>query len=157
MGYCYQVSGGTRLLCCDVCGHAGGCRKVACKYGYCQAKAMCERHRKDPATKAAQREHCETHCKPAAAEFAAEQAAVAAVLATGAHAFCAALNDGDAVKVWFRNAGGESKELRVTSAVYETLTRTSTYDDALMARFDEGLEAATACAARHGKERAVAT
>ena len=41
MGCVYEIRGGRRLLCCDVCGHAGGVRRVSCRYGYCPATAMC--------------------------------------------------------------------------------------------------------------------
>lgn len=78
---------------------------------------------------AAIREHCTEHCKPAAAAYAAQQAAITAAQATGAYTFTAALNDGDGqVKVWFRNAAGDSRETIVSRSVYETMTRTTTYE-----------------------------
>jgi hypothetical protein len=39
MGFCYTQSG---QLCCDVCGNAGGVRKIKCPVNWCQATATCE-------------------------------------------------------------------------------------------------------------------
>ena len=39
MGYCYDSK---NRLCCDVCGTAGGVRKIKCPVGYCQSIATCQ-------------------------------------------------------------------------------------------------------------------
>lgn len=134
MGFCYEVTGGKRILCCDRCGHAGGCRKVPCKFGYCQANALCAACRAEPGLLASIRAHCTEHCKPAAEEYAAEQARIAAVQSTGAFTFCAALNEGDGVRLTFRNQDGETREAVVEREVYERVRasgRTTTIEEAI--------------------------
>lgn len=126
MGYSYDSR--TGQLVCDSCGTHGGVRRVKCKYGYCPANALCAACRKNPTIKAQVREHCETNCKPAAAEFAAREAAIAALQAQGEYTFCSALSEPDGwVKVWFRGAAGDTKEAIVERGVYGLLTRTSTF------------------------------
>lgn len=45
MGFCYGYNPltGRQVLACDICGHTGGCRKLRCPYGYCQAWAVCRK------------------------------------------------------------------------------------------------------------------
>ena len=134
MGFCYEVTGGKRILCCDRCGHAGGCRKVRCKFGYCQANALCAACRAEPGLLASIRAHCTEHCKPAAEEYAAKRAVEAAVLATGAFIFCAAINAGRRVRLTFRNAAGDTKDAVVERSVYERVRasgRTTTIEEAI--------------------------
>lgn len=134
MGFSYQVTGGSRLLCCDSCGHAGGVRKVNCPAGYCQATALCERCRKDPAVKARLKESHEG-CAAAHARFTTTRDAVAALEAAGEYVFCASVY-ADAtratVKCWFRNdPKQETKVLVVSNEIRDTFTQTTTYDAAL--------------------------
>lgn len=132
MGFCYQMSGGRKLLCCDVCGTAGGVRKQRCPAGYCPAVAVCPACRAKPETMARLRAyHVDNDCAGASARFAAAEAAVATAQANGAHTFCASVYDDSTrqtVRCWFRNAAGDEKEAVVTNAVRDTLTRTSTYE-----------------------------
>lgn len=118
MGFCYQVSGGTRALCCDNCGHAGGVRKVSCKYGYCQATALCAACRKAPVA-AAIRAECDAKCKPAAEKFDAAQAAEAAAIEAGELIFCAAIGKGELVEMVFRGKGDARESLTVAQATYD--------------------------------------
>jgi hypothetical protein len=94
MGYCYEG----RRLCCDVCGTAGA-RKVPCKYGYCPATAMCPACRSNPATKAAQRNHCEENCRAASAEYKAREARKEALLDAGEYVLSSARSCEDGVTV----------------------------------------------------------
>lgn len=129
MGYCTDSRG---RLCCDVCGHAGGCRRVPCPAGYCPATVMCEACRKNPDVRARDRaHHVEADCAGSAARFAAEKATVDALKAAGEYVFCASVyvaGVGSDVRCWFRGASGESKELVVSKAVRKSLNRFSTYD-----------------------------
>ena len=110
------TNGGRRLLVCDVCGHAGGCRKVDCPYGYCQwcSMAISAGCRKNPTVRAEMREHCEEHCKSASEEYDRYETETRAVLAMGGYVRKAAVNRGDAVLVWFRNESGDELEMLVT-------------------------------------------
>ena len=103
MGFCYQVSGGRRSLCCDSCGNAGGVRKHLCPAGWCQSWALCS----SCWAKRSELGWLEAHesCASSSAEYAAVEARKAALLAEGAYVRTAAVNAGDGiVKVWFRNA-----------------------------------------------------
>lgn len=119
MGYCYEMRNGRRRLCCDVCGEADGTvRKVACKYGYCPATAMCAGCRKNPGVKAKDRAYHEANCKEAAAEFAAREARKDEVLALGGLLRCAAVNEGDDVRVYFRDLNGDTVERLMSPETY---------------------------------------
>jgi hypothetical protein len=140
MGYCYEWKGGSRLLCCDVCGTSGGVRKVRCPAGYCPAVAMCEACRKDPAKMAELKAyHVEADCAGNSARFDAERAAVAALQAAGEYVFCASSyedgSDRTQVRCWFRKTDGEpTKVLVVSAALRETFEATTTYASALTAK-----------------------
>jgi hypothetical protein len=104
MGYCYEVRGSRRVLVCDGCGHAGGCRKVPCKYGYCPAVALCAVCRKTH--KAEHDAYCDENCKAASEEFAAREARKAEMLDRGEYVRTSAsiCDDGETVAVTFRDA-----------------------------------------------------
>lgn len=85
MGYVYELtSQGRRLLCCDVCGHAGGVRRMPCKYGWCQPTAMCADCRANHEVRTQQAAYCEEHCRQAAAEYAEREERKVALLESGA-------------------------------------------------------------------------
>lgn len=141
MGFSYQVEGVRRVLCCDVCEHAGGVRKQKCPHGWCQATALCEGCRKSPEVRA---KLAASHagCAAASAKFAAEQATTAALQASGEYVFCASVyadSTHETVKVWFRGATGETKETVVTAALREQFTSTTTYSEVIKARMSESL------------------
>ena len=125
MGYIYQ--GGK--LCCDLCG-AAGATKVLCPFGYCPACAACpnckKTHKVDVFSRTAHSE-----CEVRAAEFRAERAHEAAVLASGKWVRKAAVNIPGAVKVWFRNGAGETLAVAMPSVTYRAfpLGATVTLDD----------------------------
>lgn len=136
MGFCYETDWrtGKRRLVCEACSAADGTvRKVACPGGWCQADALCVGCRKDPEVKA-RRAEAHAGCAAAKARYAAECAAVDAVLATGAHVFCASVyadSTHETVRCTFRAADGDTKDLVVSNTVRDTLTRTTTYAAAL--------------------------
>jgi hypothetical protein len=120
MGYCYEIRGGSRLLCCDVCGTAGGVRKIRCPYGYCPATALCARCRKNETVKAQMKLHCETNCKAAAEAYDAREKATAILLAAGEMVFCTATGKpGNEVAMGFRGETGEVAYLTVDRSIYE--------------------------------------
>lgn len=136
MGYVYDAR--TGQLCCDSCGKHGGVRRVRCKYGYCQALALCADCRKGDTLKQF-RQHCEKNCKEAAAEFAAREAEKEAALAAGHYVFCASVytkgSDQKRVDMTFRNRDGETLNLTVATEVREKFhwRDVTTYDDVLAA------------------------
>lgn len=138
MGFCYDAS--TGQLVCDNCGTHGGCRRVKCPAGWCQATALCPACRKDPAVKAKMASyHVESDCAGSAAKFDAEQGAVAALQAAGEYVFCASSyedgSDRKKVRCWFRKVDGEpTKVLVVSAAVRETFGRLTTYTEAVAAK-----------------------
>jgi hypothetical protein len=153
MGYCYELRGGRKLLVCEACEKADGTvRRKACPAGWCPADALCSGCRKDPAVKA---KLAEGHagCAEASARYRAEKAAEEALLAAGEYVLCAraTVERGVSVKITFRNAAGDTKDLVVTSALSATTNRLSTYDAVLSAATAE-YEAGKAMAA----ERAAA-
>lgn len=125
MGYCYTIVGGARLLVCDNCDAHGGVCKVACKYGYCPANALCAACRKDPALKARVADYCETNCKAASERMAAVAAAEAAALKAGELIFCSALGmtiDGVyGVELTFKGSGVERVDRLVGKGMYDTV------------------------------------
>lgn len=161
MGYSFESRGGRSLLCCDSCGTAGGVRKVPCPAGYCPAVALCAGCRKDPVKKARLAAmHVENDCKGASERFAAKLAAEAAVLATGAYAFCAALNvsgtGGEKVAMTFRNQDGDTKTMIAGVAVYQRCSRTTTFEEAMALAGKRTVEQANAAVAKLGRTKVYA-
>lgn len=127
MGFCYQINGSKHLLCCDSCGAAGGVRRRKCEYGWCPATALCPKCRADKTLISKLTASCDEHCKPAAEEYAAERAKVAALHAAGEYVFCASVCEGDGVRCWFRNGDGETLDALLTHSERDNLDRDSTY------------------------------
>lgn len=118
MGFSYVG----RRLACDMCGKAGGCRKVRCPFGSCPSVAVCPRCRKTRdvrLTKAYHRDHL--GCERFAAHCAAEDAKREALLDAGKYLRVSAYGPTGDVKVWFRNKAGDEKALLVPSAVYAAI------------------------------------
>lgn len=115
MGYCYQAG----RLCCDICGKAGGVRKLRCPHGYCPAVACCDRDLCRDKLSAHRKTHCKTACKRGHEEHVKTQADHDAKLAAGLFLRCAAvgINDG-VVKVWFKGAGGAERVRYMAKATY---------------------------------------
>ena len=69
MGYCYDQH---NRLCCDICGKAGGVRKIKCPVNWCQPVAACE-----PCRKAKKHipDDKHAHCREIQAEHARQLAA----------------------------------------------------------------------------------
>ena len=132
MGFCYQVSGGRRSLCCDSCGNAGGVRKHLCPAGWCQSWALCS----SCWAKRSELGWLEAHesCASSSAEYAAVEARKAALLAGGAYVRTAAVGkdpdprrhfapefDSGVVFVWFRNAAGEERTVEMGADRYRAV------------------------------------
>lgn len=119
MGYCYDAH---NRLCCDVCGTAGGVRKIPCKFGYCPATALCAACRSSAATRAAIRDHCEANCRQASEDYARRQDERRTALEAGAYvrdwATGSFVGGFDVCKVGFHNAAGDEIVLTVPTAAY---------------------------------------
>lgn len=127
MGFCYQrMASGRHALCCDICGHAGGCRKVKCPHGWCQAVAMCADCRKGKKLPANYHEGC----AESSHKFKERMAREKAMMDAGIPVRVAALGkDGGKVHVIFRSKNGEVGFL-MDDAVYRAVSvECSTPDD----------------------------
>ena len=125
MGFVYEVGTSrsgrrTRVLCCDVCDHAGGVRRVACRYGYCQSAALCASCRRDPAVRARLEAYCEENCREASAVFAALERRRVELLEAGEFVRVSALGciGVDKVAVTFQNRVGAEAFAEMTRAEY---------------------------------------
>lgn len=118
MGYTYEKNyeTGRWLLCCDICGKAGGVRKHRCPYGYCPSLALCSSCAKThkPQPKNHQR------CKIAAAEFQAQRERRQILINDGYMLRCSAINTDAGVKVTFRGNKGKSEYL-MTKETYRSI------------------------------------
>lgn len=128
MGYSYAVVSGhkSNLLCCDVCGTAGGVRKHKCPFNWCQAIALC------PACHKAHPEYTsvETHqgCESAHAKFHAQEQHKRDLLAAGKAVRCSASSWSVAAKmlpngvhVLFKDANGNVTAYVMTAETYEAV------------------------------------
>ena len=121
MGYCYEVGvGGKRgRLCCDRCGNAGGVRKVACKYGWCQSNAICPTCRKNGAVKE-YHAWCDENCKESAERWAERQDDEQRKLNDGQFVLRSAVGVGDGkVSAIFKNVYDHECEIIVTKEEYD--------------------------------------
>jgi len=123
MGYSYgRGPTGRYVLCCDKCGNAtGNVRKRPCRYGWCQAIAICAACWHDPAVRAQWRDYHETAgCEASAREASEREARTDALLDSGAFVRCSAISGPveGMCRVTFRNRAG---------ATIETIMPTETY------------------------------
>ena len=108
MGYSYErTSTGHKALCCDICGKAGGVRKIKCPFGYCQAVATCSDCKKTKAEELRQH-HITNRCEELHNKFQAEEKRKADLIASGKPVRCSALqfNDPSMVHVLFQMKDG---------------------------------------------------
>lgn len=117
MGYCYDAA--TGQLVCDRCSTHGGVRRVKCKYGWCQAVALCKGCRKEGTKEF--RESCEERgCQQASEEFQARLDREERALAAGKFVRRSAVSVGDGkVSVLFRDQNDYTVEHIVTNEEYD--------------------------------------
>jgi hypothetical protein len=119
MGYCYDHHG---RLCCDICGEAGGARKYACPFGYCQATAACKKCRAEKASHFGTAAHREYGCERAHKRFAAQNARRAALLEAGHPVRCSALVAGtNGVHVLFDYQDRRTVGYYMSHATYDAI------------------------------------
>ena len=108
MGYSYtRGHNGRHLLDCDVCGNAGGVRKIRCPFGYCQAVAICASCKKKHPEVVSAATHREHGCEKNHNDFAAREKAEKALLHSGRVVRCSALGTDDGrVHVLFKTLTG---------------------------------------------------
>jgi hypothetical protein len=96
MGYCYEAYKGKRgRLCCDLCGNAGGVRKIRCPFGYCQATAACPACRKAHPEVFSKATHQNRGCEAAHLKFKADMRERETLLASGAYILKSGLGVGE--------------------------------------------------------------
>jgi hypothetical protein len=110
MGYCYEAyKGKCGRLCCDLCGNAGGVRKVRCPFGYCQAIAACPACRKAHPEVFSKAKHRERGCEAAHLKFNVDLMNKMALLADGAYILRSGLGVGNGtVHAIFEGKAGET-------------------------------------------------
>lgn len=116
MGYCTDNQG---RLCCDICGRAGGVRRVRCPFGYCPSCAACPECRKTHKQKFSAANHRAHGCEAKHNECVRRDEERAALLRAGRLVRCAAVSDGPGVKVWFESLTSRDHLRWMTSPTYQ--------------------------------------
>jgi len=117
MGHSYSNG----LLCCDICGYAGGVKRYPCPFGYCKRVAACEKCRKMH-TKQFSKKHHRTHkCEANSIAFNEKIQKETNMITAGKPVRCSAKTiDTDTVHVLFRTTQGTTGRY-MTPATYHSI------------------------------------